>query len=1409
MVYCDSLDVRQLSLQTNTSKNARDVRKSSCHSSKPSSTHQESVVDTDDNVSKARPRAQSPETQISKSRSHTQAAEDTWSTSNTPGSISKLSGLNDCFSASSREIVDYQESNSPDWTVSQSALRSHNELNSDAELSSDAASDRSRSSDTVQRQHFNSESSEDDDEECVCQRALGHSPCWRGESAVEPRAKPPVTMSRQEYARHSCLFSASTLTGVSGYSPNPRPLTSRAGDPSAAARHSSSASSTTCKALSTSWEPFWEQCRLCHRSILAKAGDAGEAAGAGAGREEKPNPRRPARGIPSWFPMSRTASSQVSSLRMLVLGRRMRGRPLSATTTFRRLEEQDFAVDLPSPPRKPAGVKDSKGAERLSAKQRRWCEIERRNGHAEMASVGWCSGRPLAHQYQPRGGGPTRTSPRPGPGHTAAGASSDDSTQSPATSVADQQDKALVQTDPAEQGSDNNFSVNGGIGAGISTGTSEQQQAAESANTESLSLKDSQLISTARKWEWNFILSKMAANADPSGKAASPRITPSRSTKSDAHPEAAAERPRPRNLPAAVPGRKCCGSHSAFFSGQDSTTPSLLAQQSERAAERAGDSSTGVGLSIAPYTTDGSRGESVVQPPATPQKPTQRRYKCNTLRRCNTLGRYKYNTTGIHRAPNPSHGTKEPGLNDDDTGKNIRGSVLAESKPVLAEFPEQADTTRPPGKNVAATPTERGSETMMLLGKPFPVSARRCTTITYDFFPGKIHTTPAENKLVNAWVAKLTNRQSPRDRTIQEPAQFRCAKFEDPSYGSAFRAHEAREKLGRLLAGKKGRNNTAEPSGLFIVHGFRKDFCNKVDPAARKTLMKKSPQAPQPTVTGVPGQPKGSRQRPFSTTTIKNRSLSGKQTARKGVPGSVVGSLSNPETKNVSPPEKKTARKGIPGTVVGSPSNPETKNVSPPEKKTARKGIPGTVVGSPSNPETKNVSPPEKKTARKGIPGSVVGSPSNPETKNVSPPEKKTARKGIPGSVVGSPSNPETKNVSPPEKKTARKGVPGSVGRSLSNHETKNASPPGKQTMRKGVPASISGSFSNPETLAKKARWSQRTSQAAVQERPAKPEPKMNAAKGAGTPPRPNPNRAVRSASDLTKTDSNRTVGAWSGGARTWKVGVSRAVDNVGNGVTKPNASNRALSAAWRGVRDLQAIASHAGDGGGGAGKVAAMETDKNPPAAADAEEDSGGRKKYFNKFSNSALYNDFYDEQLVKIFGSMSVSTITSWNSSSTLENEESEEEEEEEENTEENKEDSKDVNDEEENKEDVKDANDDEEHVEDVKDANDEENNEEDSKVSNNDEENKDSKSANDEEDNKEDSEDANEEEDNEEDSEETDDEEPVKPLSAAMMKEYCRKMKQQSGGELETLTKAISSWNNSMYDRFSRVRRPSCKD
>ena len=317
----------------------------------------------------------------------------------------------------------------------------------------------------------------------------------------------------------------------------------------------------------------------------------------------------------------------------------------------------------------------------------------------------------------------------------------------------------------------------------------------------------------------------------------------------------------------------------------------------------------------------------------------------------------------------------------------------------------------------------------------------------------------------------------------------------------------------------------------------------------------------------------------------------------------------------------------------------------------------------------------------------------------------------------------------------------------------------------------------------------------------------MNAAKGAGTPPRPNPNRAVRSASDLTKTDSNRTVGAWSGGARTWKVGVSRAVDNVGNGVTKPNASNRALSAAWRGVRDLQAIASHAGDGGGGAGKVAAMETDKNPPAAADAEEDSGGRKKYFNQFSNSALYNDFYDEQLVKIFGSMSVSTITSWNSSSTLENEESEEEEEE--NTEENKEDSKDVNDEEENKEDVKDANDDEEHVEDVKDANDEENNEEDSKVSNNDEENKDSKSANDEEDNKEDSEDANEEEDNEEDSEETDDEEPVKPLSAAMMKEYCRKMKQQSGGELETLTKAISSWNNSMYDRFSRVRRPSCKD
>ena len=366
--------------------------------------------------------------------------------------------------------------------------------------------------------------------------------------------------------------------------------------------------------------------------------------------------------------------------------------------------------------------------------------------------------------------------------------------------------------------------------------------------------------------------------------------------------------------------------------------------------------------------------------------------------------------------------------------------------------------------------------------------------------------------------------------------------------------------------------------------------------------------------------------------------------------------------------------------------------------------------------------------------------------------------------------------------------------------------------MRKGVPASISGSFSNPETLAKKARWSQRTSQAAVQERPAKPEPKMNAAKGAGTPPRPNPNRAVRSASDLTKTDLNRAFGAWSGGARTWKVGVSRAVDKVGNGVTKPNASNRALSAAWRGVRGLQAIASHAGDGGGGAGKVAAMETDKNPPAAADAEEDSGGRKTYFNQFSNSALYNDFYDKQLVKIFGSMSVSTITSWNSSSTLESEESEEEEEEEEeeNTEENKEDSKDVNDEEENKEDVKDANDDEEHVEDVKDANDEENNEEHSKVSNNDEENKDSrKSANDEEDNKEDSEDANEEEDNEEDSEETDDEEPVKPLSAAMMKEYCRKMKQQSGGEFETLTKAISSWNNSMYDRFSRVRRPSCKD
>ena len=1358
MVYCDSLDVRQLSLQTNTSKNARDVRKSSCHSSKPSSTHQESVVDTEDNVSKARPRAQSPETQISKSRSHTQAAEVTWSTSNTPGSISKLSGLNDCFSASSREIVDYQESNSPDWTVSQSALRSHNELNSDTELSSDAANDRSRSSDTIQRQHFNSESSEDDDDEeeeeaADVQRALGHSPCWRGESAVEPRAKPPVTMSRQEYARHSFLLSASTLTGVSGYSPNPRPLTSRAGDPSAAARHSSSASSTTCKALSTSWEPFWEQCRLCHRSILAKAGDAGEAAGAGAGREEKPNPRRPARGVPSWFPMSRTASSQVSSLRMLVLGRRMRGRPLSATTTFRRLEEQDFAVDLPSPPRKPAGVKDSKGAERLSAKQRR-------NGHAEMASVGWCSGRPLAHQYQPRGGGPTRTSPRPGPGHTAAGASSDDSTQSPATPVADQQDKALVQTDPAEQGSDNSFSVNGGIGAGISTGTSEQQQAAESANTESLSLKDSQLISTARKWEWNFILSKVAANADtdPSGKAASPRITPSRSTKSDAHPEAAAaaERPRPRSLPAAVPGRKCCGSHSAFFSGQDSTTPSLLAQQSERAAERAGDFSTGVGLSVAPYTTDGSRGESVVQPPATPQKPTQRRCKCNTPRRCNTLARCKYNTTGIHRAPNPSHGTEEPGLNDDDTGKNIRGSVLAESKPVLAEFPEQADTTRPPGKNVAATPTERASETMMLLGKPFPVSARRCTTITYDFFPGKIHTTPAENKLVNAWVAKLTNRQSSRDRTIQEPVQFRCAKFEDPSYGSAFRAHEAREKLGRLLAGKKGRNNTAEPSGLFIVHGLRKDFCNKVDPAARKTLMKKSPQAPQPTATGVPGQPKGSRQRPLSTTTIKNRSPSGKQISRKGVPGSVVGSLSNPETKNVSPPEKKTARKGIPGSVVGSPSNPETKNVSPPGKKTARKGVP-----------------------------SLVGA---------------------------SPSNHETKNVSPPEKKTARKGVPGSVGRSLSNHETKNASPPGKQTMRKGVPASISGSFSNPETLAKKARWSQRTSQAAVQERPAKPEPKMNAAKGAGTPPRPNPNRAVRSASDLTKTDLNRAFGAWSGGARTWKVGVSRAVDNVGNGVTKPNASNRALSAAWRGVRGLQAIASHAGDGGGGAGKVAAMETDKNPPAAADAEEDSGGRKTYFNQFSNSALYNDFYDKQLVKIFGSMSVSTITSWNSSSTLESEESEEEEEEEEeeeNTEENKEDSKDVNDEEENKEDVKDANDDEEHVEDVKDANDEENNEEHSKVSNNDEENKDSKSANDEEDNKEDSEDANEEEDNEEDSEETDDEEPVKPLSAAMMKEYCRKMKQQSGGEFETLTKAISSWNNSMYDRFSRVRRPSCKD
>ena len=776
LTFCDSLDVRQLSLQANTS-NSTYGRRPGGQVARSSSTHRElrSVVDTE-GISKSRSQTLIPGARSSKSSVPSHILTETWSSSVTIGSVSSHSSLDVC--ASSVHADDYLESNSPGWAITNSAPRCHSEVNLDV------ASECSRTSNTVRHPPPSLENLEEPDVKNATVRSsrLPHG------GAAEPRSKQWDTKSpRSGSARHSSLSTAATC-----FCTTP----ANCGRTFSTA-HSGSAWTPQSFARQSSWEPFWERCKACHKSLI-KNTDNPE----GKERLNAAGPKRLGGGS-SWRP-KRPASSQQISFGEVVVGKQL-PRPFSAVAL-----RGNKKSSVPSQSRVP----DSEGFKPFM--QTRRFEVKCKNNHAKTTPDEWYASHPKAQSSRNKITTSLQTLGQ------AADVPHEGDLESPAPAPV-RRDKP---SHPPEQGDNSSvpFPANG-------TGATKQPAlaaavGAEPSDTETLSLKDAPLFSPGRKWELDFFVNKVAAVADKDPEPSSATrstFTPSRNAQSAAALSVHAD--RPRNSSALV-NRRCGGSQTALPVQKTKCPPA--------------DTFLTLNEEVRPAGTFG-----IADAWATPYR-TGREFLQPLLRRPPDTD------------PKPGDEAKEPG--NGDTRKKTRGPLLLEIKrapPYIAETPKLDNNVKisrapntmvlmgkparisvPAGINYSFLPYRRHAAAADL--EPVSVLAARIN----------------DHKLQEATLGQPHFRSPKRneDRVIKS---CRTENNQNPKSGDVFDAHAAQTKnavstcddLGRLLL---RRVQCIRNPGVFMIRGTKKKFSSKAESAAKPATSK----TPKPVHTDVSAQSK-------------------------------------------------------------------------------------------------------------------------------------------------------------------------------------------------------------------------------------------------------------------------------------------------------------------------------------------------------------------------------------------------------------------------------------------------------------------------------------------------------------------------------------------------------------------------